>query len=671
MRRFIGTAALLGVLLFSVQWAKPTPQQSRAKRGKVTAAASAAYGNADAITEEELRIHEYFLASDQLEGRNLPSRGYDAAALYIAGHLKEWGLQPGGSTSGTNGPLQPYFMPFELVSNQYETSGMKLVLNIPPPRAGGGRGGAGGGRGGAAAAYPPGPHSFEYGREWIAGGGLGGFGRGGRGGGAAAPADIVDARMVFVGNGYVIKKTNADPYRGVDVRGKILVVAGFPPEMAAAQQAAAAGRGAGGPGGGRGAAIPNPLGTENTDFITPQGYAAKNGALGIIMIPTFQQLVSMSNPSAGFGGRGAGLNGPPYQVVKFQSAGAPPVPVITAGVDLVNSLFQGEKLNGAQVFDGAAANSKLDSFELNPEKTLSLRIATTSGRDHGENVIAMLEGSDPVLKGEYVVMTAHLDHVGLTTPDSSGDGINNGADDDASGCAALMAIARAYAEGAGKGIRPKRTMIFLWVGGEEKGLWGSQYFNQFPPIDITKVVVDLNMDMIGRTKPPGYTDPPSYKLAEPKEIFVVGPNVSSDDLDKIIEKVNDGYEKLKISHFYDVTAPDATHDNLGPGQNGQRIFYRSDHYNFSKMGIPIAFFTTGLHPDYHRVTDSPEKIDYGQMQAVAKTVAAIGWAIANTPNPPKLNANLPERLVNDMKTAKEQGWGKLTPVLPPLPGMPF
>ena len=167
-----------------------------------------------------------------------------------------------------------------------------------------------------------------------------------------------------------------------------------------------------------------------------------------------------------------------------------------------------------------------------------------------------------------------------------------------------MGMARAYATGAAKGIRPKRTMIFLWVAGEEKGLWGSQYFNQFPPVDITKVVADLNMDMVGRSKTPGYVDPPSYKLADVNEVFVVGPRVASDDMGKILETVNSSYLKLKISDFYDTVVPDETHDNLGPGTNGQRIFYRSDHYNFVKMGIPIAFFCDGLHSDYHRVTDS-------------------------------------------------------------------
>jgi len=345
--------------------------------------------------------------------------------------------------------------------------------------------------------------------------------------------------------------------------------------------------------------------------------------------------------------------------------------VITAGIALTNAIFQGEKLAGAQVFEGATTNAKLDSFELNAEKKLTLHTAVTATRGYTENVVGILEGNDPVLKNEFIVISAHLDHNGVSVPDATGDFVYNGADDDASGSAAIMAIARAYAQGATKGMRLKRTLVFLWVAGEEKGLWGSQYFNQFPPVDITKVVADLNMDMIGRSKKEGYVDPPQYKLVAPGEIFIVGPNISSDDLGKTVETVNNGYQKLKLDHFYDVTAPDATHDNLGPQPNGQRIFYRSDHYNFAKVGIPVAFFTSGLHPDYHRLTDSPDKLDYQQMQKVTKTVAAVAWTLANSATRPKLNAKLPDRLIDDMKAVQAQGWGKLTPVLPPLPGMPF
>ena len=639
MRRLTGAVALPIALLFALTFVNAAPQQS-----------GGAYGNAGSITADELSTYLHFLASDQLEGRNTPSRGYDTASLYIASLLRQWGVKPLGSTTGTKGPLQAYFMPLELVSNQLNPAGMKLTLSAP---AVAGRGGFGG------AAAQAGPRSFEYGSEWALGGG--GFGGGGRGGGAATdPIEIADAQLVFVGNGYVINKTNIDPYKGLDVKGKILVVAGVPAELAAMQ---AAGRG-----GGRGGAAANPLGVENTDFVTPQGYAAKNGARGIIMVPTFQQLSAMAAPTTG---RATGPNGPSFQVVRFQAGRPAAVPTITAGVALTNALFQGERMSGAQVFEGAAAGAKLDSFALNAEKKIAIQTAVAKLPGSTQNVIGMVEGRDPVLKNEYVVITAHLDHVGFAGGAAGGDTINNGADDDGSGSAALMAIARAYALGAAKGIRPKRSVIFLWVTGEEKGLWGSQYFAQFPPVDITKVVANLNMDMIGRSKTPGYTDPPTYKLVDPGEVLVVGPRVSSDDMGAIVGRVAADFGKLKINDFYDTTAPDATHDNLGPQPNGQRIFYRSDHYNFAKVGVPVAFYTTGIHTDYHRVSDSPDKIDYALMEAITRNVAAVGWVIGNAASRPKLNAKLPDQLVNDMKAAQAAGWGKLTPVPPPLPTTPF
>jgi Zn-dependent M28 family amino/carboxypeptidase len=191
-------------------------------------------------------------------------------------------------------------------------------------------------------------------------------------------------------------------------------------------------------------------------------------------------------------------------------------------------------------------------------------------------------------------------------------------------------------------------------------------------VEIASVVANLNIDMIGRTKGPGFTDPdPTHVLVAPGEVLIVGPNISSDDLEKTLETVNDGYQKLVLNHFYDVTAPDKTHDNLGPQPRGQRIFYRSDHYNFAKMGIPIIFFTTGLHPDYHRVTDTADKIDFKEMLVVSKTVSAVAWVLANQAGRPKVNATVPEQLMKDMKSAKDQGWGKVTPVMPPLPNEPY
>src|SRR5262249_10159218 len=153
-------------------------------------------------------------------------------------------------------------------------------------------------------------------------------------------------------------------------------------------------------------------------------------------------------------------------------------------------------------------------------------LAVHSEPGHGENVVGILEGSDPALKNEYLVMSAHLDHIGLSAPLPDGHNVNNGADDDGSGSCGLLAIPHPWAEGAAKGIRPKRSIVFLWNGGEEKGLLGSQYFNQFPPIDLSKVVTDLNMDMIGRTQNANSVDPNTqHVLVKPGEVLIIGPNI--------------------------------------------------------------------------------------------------------------------------------------------------
>ncbi|MEP6715232.1 MAG: M28 family peptidase [Terriglobia bacterium] len=658
MRQFIGcryrfTPVAISALLIAGMAYPASPAKMKATKAVAGHAEPLIYGNSESISEEELKIYLYFLASDGLEGRNLPSRGFDTAALYVASHLAEWGLKPGGSTSGTTGPLQPYLMPMELVAKTVVPSESKVSITTP----GGGRGGRGGG---GADATPPAPRTtdFEYSRDWSTT-------SGGRG---ASPLEdmSVTGNLVFAGNGYTIVKTNIDPYAGLDVKGKIVVVAGLPAELAAPQ---AAGRGGAAAGGGR---APNPLGENCKDFMTPEEAAAKNGALAVITIPNFQELSAQANPAAGGGRGGAPLNGPTYRAPKLQATLAcPAVPVLSAGLTLANAIFQGEKMNASQIFYGAGSNSRQESFALAAAKKISLKLVTRSEPGHGENVVGILEGGDPVLKSEYVVISAHLDHIGLSAPLPDGHNINNGADDDGSGSAGLMAMARAYAQGAAKGVRPKRSIIFLWNAGEEKGLWGSQYFNEYPPVELGKVVADLNIDMIGRTKGPGYKDPDAtHVLVNPGEILLVGPEISSDDLEKTIETVNNGYQKLTLNHFYDTTKPDATHDNLGPRPNGQRVFYRSDHYNFAKMGIPIAFFTTGLHPDYHRATDTPDKIDYKEMQLVSKTVAAVAWVLGTQDQRPEIKSTLPGQLIKDMKAAKDQGWGKQTPVLAPLPGMP-
>jgi hypothetical protein len=269
-------------------------------------------------------------------------------------------------------------------------------------------------------------------------------------------------------------------------------------------------------------------------------------------------------------------------------------------------------------------------------------------------------------------MSAHLDHLGLSAPLPDGHNVNNGADDDASGCTGLLAAARAFAEGAAKGMRPKRSIVFLWMGGEEKGLWGSQYFVQFPSIDVAKIVANLNMDMIGRTKNPNSVDTDAtHVLVNQGEVLVVGPNISSDDLEQTIEAVNGAYQKLTLNHFYDVTAPDATHDNLGPRPTGSASSTAatttiSPRWESPSPSSPPACTWIITAPPTRRRRSTTRRCS----RSPRRWRPSAGRS-ATRPARPKLKATLPDQLVKDMKTAQTQGWGKLTPVLPPLPGEPY
>jgi hypothetical protein len=214
------------------------------------------------------------------------------------------------------------------------------------------------------------------------------------------------------------------------------------------------------------------------------------------------------------------------------------------------------------------------------------------------NVVGILEGSDPRLRREYLVVSAHLDHVGSRCAGvSPSDQICNGADDDASGIAAVVEVARAFAE---PGARPKRSVIFLGVSGEERGLWGSEHFAANPPVDLKSIVANLNMDMIGRNW---------------KDTIVAIGRVHS-DLGPLADRVAADHPELGLTVV----------DDLWPEEN---LYLRSDHYNFARRGVPILFFTSGLHRDYHAVTDSPEKIDVEKEARIVKLVFYLSQAIAN------------------------------------------
>jgi Zn-dependent M28 family amino/carboxypeptidase len=205
------------------------------------------------------------------------------------------------------------------------------------------------------------------------------------------------------------------------------------------------------------------------------------------------------------------------------------------------------------------------------------------------------------------------------------DTICNGADDDGSGTTGLLAMAEAFS----KGPRPKRSILFVWHTGEEKGLWGSEYFTRYPTVPLAQVVAQLNIDMIGRSKKAGDTNPANKMLSGPDEIYVIGSRMMSTQLGELNESINREYLNLKYNYHYDEP------------NDPERLFYRSDHFNYAKHGVPIIFYFDGVHEDYHRPTDTPDKIDYQKMQNIARTVFILASELANATERPVVDKQIP------------------------------
>ncbi len=229
------------------------------------------------------------------------------------------------------------------------------------------------------------------------------------------------------------------------------------------------------------------------------------------------------------------------------------------------------------------------------------------------NTVGILEGSDPALKQEYLLYSAHMDHIGITPgrPDS----INNGADDDGSGTVGVIELAEAFSR---PGARPRRSVVFLTVSGEEKGLWGSRYFSEHPTVPIHQIVADINIDMIGRN----WRD----------TIVAIGKEHSG--LGVVLERVNAAHPELRMTAV----------DDRWPEE---RFYFRSDHYNFARKGVPILFFFNGVHPDYHQPTDSPDKIDSEKAARIMKLLFYLGQEVANAPGRPQWNPESKAEIVEE------------------------
>ncbi|MFL5403807.1 MAG: M28 family peptidase [Gemmatimonadales bacterium] len=228
------------------------------------------------------------------------------------------------------------------------------------------------------------------------------------------------------------------------------------------------------------------------------------------------------------------------------------------------------------------------------------------------NVIGILEGADPALRNEYLVYSAHIDHIGITP--GQADSINNGADDNASGVAGLLGLLEAFTR---PGIHPRRSLIFFAPSGEEPGLLGSEHFTEHPPVPLQSIVADINMDLIGRN----WRD----------SVIAVG--LEQSDLGETLRRVVQSHPELRMTPIAD-RWPE------------ERIFYRSDHYNFARRGVPILFFTSGTHADYHRPTDDPGRIDGEKESRLLQLLFYLGAAIADQGPRPRWNPESYRQLVD-------------------------
>ena len=254
---------------------------------------------------------------------------------------------------------------------------------------------------------------------------------------------------------------------------------------------------------------------------------------------------------------------------------------------------------GKTFYQGFAENDQSQSIPLN----WTAKLSSNNENVDSENVVALIKGSEK--PNEYLVISSHLDHIGM----SQGE-VNNGADDDGSGTVSMLEIAEAFKKAVDAGHGPKRSIVFLHVTGEEKGLLGSQYYADEDPIfPLANTVANLNIDMIGRIDP--------KRTGDRNYIYLIGSDKLSTDLHELSEAVNEKYTNIELDYTYN--------DKNDPN----RFYYRSDHYNFAKNNIPIIFYFNGTHADYHRPSDTPDKINYDLLKNRSQLVFHTAWELAN------------------------------------------
>ena len=374
--------------------------------------------------------------------------------------------------------------------------------------------------------------------------------------------------VVFVGYGIVNAQPKMNDYEGLDVKGKIVMVLDGAPEGFKAPAVPA------------GTRIAGP-----TSTTAKVNNARTLGANGIFIVSNgFPRKITTV------------LKGNVY----FTKSTVGPFITATISENVATAL------TGRTIKQSMSDLAILQKGKYVSEVKLAA-IKTTADLQ-SSNVLGIIPGTDK--KDEYVFLTGHHDHLG-----KRGDVIYYGADDDGSGTVGVMQMAEAFSAAVKKGIKPRRTMVFMTVSGEEKGLIGSNYYSEHPIFPMEKTSVDLNIDMIGRVDTERKTaDTLNY-------IYVIGHDKLSSELSIINEAANNAHTKLTLDYKYD------------DPQDKNRIYYRSDHYNFAKKGVPILFFYDGmLKADYHQPSDTVDKINFELMEKRAKLVYYTAWDIANRDN---------------------------------------
>ena len=552
MRRFLTALVLTSLLVTTLP---STYAQRTAERLRKPAVSVATQRAIETISANQMKDYLTFVASDEMEGRDTPSRGLDTTAKFLALNLSRWGFKPAGDPGS-------FLQRIDLRRDRADSGQTKADIN---------------------------GQALNAGSDFLPGGGSGN----------------VTGQLVFAGSGWFVKSKNIDAYQGVDPKGRIAVLYGSPNTTP------------------RGITQAD-LGKSGEDSMNASDYARSKGVVGLIYVPDFFYLANWQRNRQRVMERGSTV------VAKFEPTRKPPLPTIVISPEVANVLFAGEKQNAAALFNGTSGTTtSATPFLMNDTKKVTLNLANNSETVPTQNVVAIWEGSDPLLKNEYVALGAHYDHVGFNCRPAGNDTLCNGADDDGSGTTALLAMAEALAKAP---VRPKRSILFVWHCGEEKGLWGSRYFTENPTVPLNQVVAQLNIDMIGRSKKEGDTNPANATLTGPDAVYIIGSTMMSTELGELVNTVNQSYLNIKFDTRYD--------DPADPN----RFFYRSDHYNYARKGIPIIFFFDGVHEDYHRPGDTADKIDYQKMEKITRTVYMTAWEIANRPARLKVDKPLPAQI---------------------------